>query len=50
MAKSALHLEKKNFYTIYTAYDAVSDLMHNWVPQSPDFKSALRVVNMVLNT
>ena len=32
------------------AYDAVSDLMHNWVPQRPDFKSALRVVKMVLNT
>ena len=31
-------------------YDAVSDLMHNWVPQRPDFKSALRVVKMVLNT
>ena len=30
-------------------YDAVSDLMHNWVPQRPDFKSALRVVKMVLN-
>ena len=30
--------------------DAVSDLMHNWVPQRPDFKSALRVVKMVLNT
>ena len=24
--------------------------MHNWVPQRPDFKSALRVVKMVLNT
>ena len=32
------------------SYDAVSDLMHNWVPQRPDFKSALRVVEMVLNT
>ena len=31
-------------------YDAVSDLMHNWVPQRPDFKSALRVVKMLLNT
>ena len=31
-------------------YDAVSDLMHNWSPQRPDFKSALRVVKMVLNT
>ena len=31
-------------------YDAVSDLMHNWGPQRPDFKSALRVVKMVLNT
>ena len=31
-------------------YDAVSDLMHNWVPQRPDFKSALREVKMVLNT
>ena len=31
-------------------YDAVSDLMHNWVAQRPDFKSALRVVKMVLNT
>ena len=34
----------------YTSYDAVSDLMHNWVPQRPDVKSALRVVKMVLNT
>ena len=32
------------------AYDAVSDLMHNWVAQRPDFKSALRVVEIVLNT
>ena len=32
------------------AYDAVSDLMHNWVAQSPDFKSAVRVVKMILNT
>ena len=24
--------------------------MHNWVPQRPDFKNALRVVKMVLNT
>ena len=31
-------------------YDAVSDLMHNWVAQRPDFKSALSVVKMVLNT
>ena len=31
-------------------YDAVSDLMHNWVAQRPDFKRALRVVKMVLNT
>ena len=31
-------------------YDAVSDLMHNWVAQTPDFKSALRVIKMVLNT
>ena len=31
-------------------YDAVSDLMHNWVAQRPDFKSAVRVVKMVLNT
>ena len=30
--------------------DAVSDLMHNWVAQRPDFKSALRVVEIVLNT
>ena len=30
-------------------YDAVSDLMHNWVAQTPDFKSALRVVKMALN-
>ena len=28
----------------------VSDLMYNWVAQRPDFKSALRVVKMVLNT
>ena len=33
-----------------SVYDAVSDLMHNWVAQTPDFKSALRVVKMVLNT
>ena len=33
----------------YFYYDAVSDLMHNWVAQRPDFKSALRVVKMVLN-
>ena len=32
------------------AWDAVSDVMHNWVPQRPDFKSALRVVKIVLNT
>ena len=32
------------------AYDAVSDLIHNWVAQRPDFRSALRVVKMVLNT
>ena len=31
-------------------YDAMSDLMHNWVAQTLDFKSALRVVRMVLNT
>ena len=31
-------------------YAAVSDLMHNWVAQTLDFKSALRVVRMVLNT
>ena len=31
-------------------YDAVSDLMHNWVAQTHDFKSALKVVKMVLNT
>ena len=31
-------------------YDAVSDLMHNQVAQTPDFKSALIVVKMVLNT
>ena len=31
-------------------WDTVSDLMHNWVPQRPDFKSALRVIKMVLNT
>ena len=24
-------------------YDAVSDLMHNWVPQRPDFKSGKNV-------
>ena len=28
----------------------VSDLMYNWVAQRPDFKSAVRVVKMVLNT
>ena len=31
-------------------YDAVSDLMHNCVAQTPDFKSTLIVVKMVLNT
>ena len=31
-------------------FDAVSDLMHNRVAQRPDFKSAVRVVKMVLNT
>ena len=31
-------------------YDAVSDLMHNWVAQRPNFKSAVRVLKMVLNT
>ena len=30
--------------------DPVSDLMHNWVAQTPNFKSALRVVKMVLDT
>ena len=30
--------------------DEVSDLGYNWVAQGPDFKSALRVVKMVLNT
>ena len=30
--------------------DEGSDLMYNWVAQRPDFKSALRVVKMVLNT
>ena len=30
--------------------DEVSDLMYNWVAQRSDFKSALRVVKMVLNT
>ena len=34
---------------IIIGYDAVSDLMHNWV-ERPDFKSALRVVKIVLNT
>ena len=33
-----------------STFDAVSDLMHNWVAQRSDFKSALRVVKMVLNT
>ena len=31
-------------------WDEVSDLMYNWVAQTPDFKNALRVVKMVLNT
>ena len=31
-------------------YNEVSDLMYNWVAKRPDFKSALRVVKMVLNT
>ena len=35
---------------IFHQYDAVSDLMHNWVAQRPVFRSALRVVKMVLNT
>ena len=34
----------------HATYDAVSDLVHNWVAQRPDFKSAVRVVKMVLNT
>ena len=41
---------KINYHSTIGLYDAVSDLMHNWVPQRPDFKSALRVVKMVLNT
>jgi len=39
----------QNLIPNYT-YDVVSDQMHNWVEQRPDFKSALRVVKMVLNT
>ena len=31
-------------------YDEASDLGYNWVAQRPEFKSALRVVKMVLNT
>ena len=34
----------------YPWYDEVSDLMHNWAAQRPEFKSAVRVVKMVLNT
>ena len=30
-------------------YEEVSDLMYYWVAQRPDFKSALRVLNMLLN-
>ena len=36
--------------TLAVAYDEVSDRMYNWVAERPDFKSALRVVKMVLNT
>ena len=46
------HLNKftSSIHFMWSIYDAVSDLMHNWVAQRPDFKSALRVVKMVLNT
>ena len=44
------HLNMKKIELLVCIYDAVSDLMHNWVAQRPDFKSALRVVRMVLNT
>ena len=37
-------------YGTKVTYDAVSVLMHNWVAQRPFFKSAVRVVKMVLNT
>ena len=43
-------LEMLHIGELSSLYDAVSDLMHNWGPQRPDFKSALRVVKMVLNT
>ena len=34
----------------FRKYDAVSDLIYNWVAQRHGLKSALRVVKMVLNT
>ena len=43
-------LRDKNAVFIYLFIYAVSDLMHNWVPQRPEFKSALRVVKMSLKT
>ena len=44
------HHQNENRNHHKEGYDAVSDLMHNWVAQRLDFKSALRVVKMVLNT
>ena len=38
--RESLHFTLQNI--LRTDYDAVSDLMHNWVAQRPDFKSALR--------
>ena len=47
---SDLHWEHIKTESISHHYDAVSDLVHNWVAQRPDLKSVLRVVKMVLNT
>ena len=40
----------QRLYQFKICYDEVSDLGYNWVSQRPDFKSALTVVKMVLNT
>ena len=46
----SLYCDRRIRLLMLDANDAVSDLMHNWVAQRPDFKSTLRVVKMVLNT
>ena len=40
----------KHFVSMNSHYDAVSDLMYNWVKQRPDFNSAVRMVKMVQTT